>query len=73
MEFKKYALGSNSDSLIERTVAYPVQSALGSREHIATYIGNPCQLSPEVRRHGHGIVWAGGDPCMIGRLEHPLA
>ena len=33
----------------------------------------PCQLRPEVRRHGRGVLWAGGDPCMTGCLEGPLA
>ena len=33
----------------------------------------PGQLRPEVRRHGRGILWAGGDPCMTGCLEGPLA
>ena len=26
-----------------------------------------------VRRHGRGVPWAGGDPCMTGCLEGPLA
>ena len=33
----------------------------------------PCQLRPEVRRHGCGIPWAGGDPCMTECLECSLA
>ena len=33
----------------------------------------PCQFWPVVRRHGRGVLWAGGDPCMTGRLEYPLA
>ena len=33
----------------------------------------PCQLRPMVRRHGRGVPWAGGDPCMTGCLENPLA
>ena len=33
----------------------------------------PCQLRPVVRRHGRGVPWAGGDPCMTGCLESPLA
>ena len=33
----------------------------------------PCQLRPEVRRHGRGVLWAGGDPCMTGCLECPPA
>ena len=33
----------------------------------------PCQLWPVVRRHGRGVPWAGGDPCMTGCLENPLA
>ena len=32
-----------------------------------------CQLRPVVRRHGCGVLWAGGDPCMTGCLESPLA
>ena len=26
-----------------------------------------------VRRHGRGVLWAGGNPCMTGCLEYPLA
>ena len=33
----------------------------------------PCQLRPVVRRHCRGVPWAGGDPCMTGCLEGPLA
>ena len=33
----------------------------------------PSQLRPVVWRHGRGVPWAGGDPCMTGRLEGPLA
>ena len=33
----------------------------------------PCQLRPEVRRHGRGVLWAGGNHCMTGCLEGPLA
>ena len=33
----------------------------------------PCQLRPVVRRHGRGVLWTGGDPCMTGCLECPLA
>ena len=33
----------------------------------------PCQLRPVVRKHGRGVLWAGDDPCMTGRLEYPLA
>ena len=33
----------------------------------------PCQLRPVVRRHDRGVLWAGGHPCMTGRLEYPLA
>ena len=33
----------------------------------------PCQFWPVVRRHGRGVLWAGGDPCMTGCLEGPLA
>ena len=33
----------------------------------------PCQFWPVVRRHGRGVLWAGGDPCMTGCLECPLA
>ena len=29
----------------------------------------PCQIWPVVRRHGRGVLWAGGDPCMTGCLE----
>ena len=33
----------------------------------------PCPLRPEVRRHGRGILWAGGNPCMTECLECSLA
>ena len=33
----------------------------------------PCELRPMVRRHDRGVLWAGGDPCMTGCLESPLA
>ena len=33
----------------------------------------PCQFRPEVRRHGRGVLWAEGDPCMTGCLEGLLA
>ena len=33
----------------------------------------PSQLRPVVRKHGRGVLWAGGDPCMTGCLECPLA
>ena len=33
----------------------------------------PCQFWPVVRRHGRGVLLAGGDPCMTGCLECPLA
>ena len=32
----------------------------------------PCQFWPVVRRHGRGVLWAGGDPRMTGCLECPL-
>ena len=32
----------------------------------------PCQFWPVVRRHGRGVLWAGGDPHMTGCLECPL-
>ena len=32
-----------------------------------------CQFGPVVRRHGRGVLLAGGDPCMTGCLECPLA
>ena len=32
----------------------------------------PCQLRPEVRRHGRGVLLTGGDPCMTGCLKCPL-
>ena len=33
----------------------------------------PCQLRLAVRRHGPGATWSGGDHCMTGCLEGPLA
>ena len=59
----------NYDSLNERTVAYPVQLAIRYRGQITAEIGAQCQLSPEVRRHSRGILWADGNPCMTGCLE----
>ena len=32
-----------------------------------------CSNRKVVRRHGRGVLWAGGDPCMTGCLECPLA
>ena len=57
-----------------RTVAFAVQDSLLDPESRSP-CGNcePCQHWPEVRRHGRGIPWAGGDPCMTGCLECPLA
>ena len=66
--------GSNYDSLFARTVAYPVQVAYWTKEVIAPCgYSVPCQFWPVVRRHGRGVLWAGSDPCMTGRLEYPLA
>ena len=45
----------------------PSQSALGSREHITTEIGAPCHIWPRRPEDiARGILWAGGDPDMIG-------
>ena len=64
----------NYDSLFVRTVALPVQVAYWIKEVIAPCgTSVPCQLRPEVRRHGRGVLWTGGDPCMTGCLECPLA
>ena len=61
-------------SLFVRTVAFPVQVAYWIKEVIAPCGTNvPCQLRPEVRRHGLGVLWTGGDPCMTGCLECLLA
>ena len=69
-----YYGGSNYDSLFVRTVAFPVQVAYWIKEVIAPCgTSAPCQLRPEVRRHGRGVLWTGGDPCMTGCLECPLA
>ena len=66
--------GSNYDSLFVRTVTFPVQVAYWIKEVIAPCgTSVPCQLRPVVRRHGRGVLWAGSDPCMTGRLEYPLA
>ena len=66
--------GSNYDSLFVRTVAFPVQVAYWTKEVIAPCgYSVPCQFWPVVRRHGRGVLWAGSDPCMTGRLEYPLA
>ena len=66
--------GSNYDSLFVRTVAFPVQVAYCIKEVIAPCgTSVPCQLRPEVRRHGRGVLWARGDSCMTGCLECPLA
>ena len=49
-------------------------SSLFDQEVISTCgTSVPCQLRPEVRRHGRGVLWAGSDPCMTGCLEGPLA
>ena len=67
-------IGSNYDSLFVRTVAFPVQVAYWIKEVIARCgYSVPCQFWPVVRRHGRGVLWAGSDPCMTGRLEYPLA
>ena len=72
--FKHIHIGSNYDSLFVRTVAFPVQVAYWIKEVIAPCgTSVPCQLRPEVRRHGRGVLWTGGDPCMTGCLECPLA
>ena len=66
-------LGSNYDSLFVRTVAFPVQVAYWIKEVIAPCgYSVPCQFWPVVRRHGRGVLWAGGDPRMTGCLECPL-
>ena len=66
--------GSNYDSLFVRTVAFPVQVAYWIKEVIAPCgYSVPCQLWPVVRRHGRGVLGTGGDPCMTGCLECPLA
>ena len=59
--------GSNYDSLFVRTVAFPVQVAYWIKEVIAPCETSvPCQLRPVVRRHGRGVLWTGGNPCMTG-------
>ena len=65
---------SNYDSLFARTVTHPVQVAYWTIE-VMPPCGTsvPCQLRPVVRRHGRGVPWAGGDPCMTGSLEGLLA
>ena len=66
--------GSNYDSLFVRTVAFPVQVAYWIKEVIAPCgTSVPCQLWPVVWRHGRGVLLTGGDPCMTGCLECPLA
>ena len=66
--------GSNYDSLFVRTVAFPVQVAYWIKEVIAPCgYSVPCQFWPVVRRHGRGVLGTGGDPCMTGCLECPLA
>ena len=69
--------GSNYDSLFVRTVAFPVQVSFWIKEVILLIApcgtSVPCQLRPVVRRHGRGVLWTGGDPCMTGCLECPLA
>ena len=48
-------------------------SSLLDKEVIAPCgISVPCQLRPVVWRHGRGVPWAEGDPCMTGCLESPL-
>ena len=65
-------LFSNYDSLYARSRFRP--SSLLDQEVIAPCgTSVPCQLIPVVWRHGHGVPWAGGDPCMTGCLEGPLA
>ena len=65
---------SRYDSLFVRTVALPVQVAYWIKDVIAPYgTSVPCQLRPVVRRHGRGVLWTWGDPCMTGCLECPLA
>ena len=74
MTLFRESLGSNCDSLFARTVAFPVQVAYWAKEVIAPCgYSVPCQIWPVVRRHGRGVLWAGSDPCMTGRLEYPLA
>ena len=48
-------------SLLDKEVMAPCETSV------------PCQLRPAVRRHGHGVSWAGGDHCMTGCLVCPLA
>ena len=56
-----------------RTVAYPVQVAYWIFEVMAPRgYSVPCQFWPVVRRHGRGVLWAGGDPRRTGCLECPL-
>ena len=50
-----------SSSLLEKEVMAPCGTSV------------PYQLRPAFRRHGRGVPWAGGDPCMTGCLEYPLA
>ena len=68
--------GSNYDPLIVRTVAFPVQVAYWTKRSWP-----PAEIVSHVkfdqwsgdRRHGRGVLWAGGNPCMTGCLECPLA
>ena len=66
--------GSNFDSLLDTLGRVSGPSSLLDLEVIAP-CGNsvPCQLRPLVRRHARVVLWAGGDPCMTGRPEYPLA
>ena len=74
--------GSSYDSLIVAGVTMTLcthgrvsgPSSLLDPEAMAP-CGNdvPCQLRQEVPRHGRGVLWAGGDPCMTECLECSFA
>ena len=66
--------GSNFDSLLDTHGRVSGPSSLLDLDVIAPCENSvPCQLRPVVRRHGRVFLWAGGDPCMTGRLEYTLA
>ena len=65
--------GSNYDSLMYARSRSSSSSLLDSEIMPPCGTSVPCQLRPVVRRHDRGVLWAGGDSCMTGRLKYPLA
>ena len=61
------------------TLLYLLQISKGVTMTLCLYARSllriKCQMSilTNVWRHGRGVLWAGGGPCMTGCLECPLA